>query len=72
MARIEPIDGIIDKKYPENTSEKLTISPVDSVPDKLVLQGDIEEEEEIFEEIEVPKDENDARSAFENSSTYYV
>ena len=47
---------------------------MDSVPDKLVLRGDIEEEEEeeVFEEIEIPKDENDARSAFENSSTYYV
>ena len=75
MARIEPIDGIIDKKYPENPSEKLTISPVDSVPDKLVSQG-LEEEEEVFEEIEVAKDhvkdEKDARSAFENASTSYV
>ena len=77
MARIEPIDGIIDKKYPENhPTEKLTISAVDSVPDKLVAQG-LEEDEEEFEEIEVAKDEekneSDARSAFENAtSTYYV
>jgi len=70
MARIEPIDGIIDKKYPENPSEKLTVSPVSSVPDKLVSRG-LEDEEEVFEEIDV-KDENDARSAFENASTYYV